>query len=239
MSKVTPSVRRRVSVVAGTAGLAAVGAAVSAGQAAADSGLPLNTNAVPALASLVTQYGEVAGVPIGGLPIVDKVPAVLGQPDRGRGPAQEAALAQDLTQNLTQDLPSVQTDGPDQMYGSGPMARSRLAGRESNRVTRATRATHTQHTAAVRPAPAAAPAPRAAQMPQSPYYYPGDNYYSADPYSDGYGTDAPSQADGPNQAPNSAPGQNSPGNVAKSLPLLSTLNRLPLVGGLTRLGTNS
>ncbi|OLE25979.1 MAG: hypothetical protein AUG49_09345 [Catenulispora sp. 13_1_20CM_3_70_7] len=87
MSKVTPSARRRVSVAAGTVGLAAVGAAMCAGQASAaesglpglaGGGLPLSTNALAAVKGLTAHNpDQVAGLPLAGLPVLGQVPAVL------------------------------------------------------------------------------------------------------------------------------------------------------------------
>lgn len=77
MSKVTPSALRGLSVAAGTVGLAAVGAAAVAGQAAAASsftpglgnGLPVSTNAVPAVLGAVAHNpGTIAGIPLSSLP---------------------------------------------------------------------------------------------------------------------------------------------------------------------------
>ncbi|MBS2538523.1 hypothetical protein KGQ20_37840, partial [Catenulispora sp. NF23] len=87
MSKVTPSALRGLSVAAGTVGLVAVGAAVAAGQAsAADSGLPgldgnglpVSTNAVPAVVGAVAHnHGTIAGIPLSGLPVVGQMSGML------------------------------------------------------------------------------------------------------------------------------------------------------------------
>jgi hypothetical protein len=83
MSKVTPSALRGLSVAAGTVSLAAVGAAVAAGPAAAAGlpglgGLPLSTNALSAVKGLVVHNpGQIAGMPIAGLPVVNQLPQVM------------------------------------------------------------------------------------------------------------------------------------------------------------------
>ena len=95
MSKVTPSALRGLSVAAGTVSLAAVGAAVAAGPAAAASGtpglpglggggLPLSTNALSAVKGLVAHNpGQIAGVPIAGLPVVNQLPQVMDSASPG------------------------------------------------------------------------------------------------------------------------------------------------------------
>src|SRR2546423_15224861 len=87
MSKVTPSARRRVSVAAGTVGLAAVGAAMCAGQASAaesglpglaGGGLPLSPHALAAVKGLAAHNpDQVAGPPLARLPVLGQVPAGL------------------------------------------------------------------------------------------------------------------------------------------------------------------
>lgn len=86
MSKVTPSALRGLSVAAGTVGLAAAGAALTAGQAcAAESGpslagggLPVSTNAVPAVAGAVAHnHGTIAGIPLSGLPFLGQLPGMV------------------------------------------------------------------------------------------------------------------------------------------------------------------
>lgn len=87
MSKVTPSALRGLSVAAGTVGLAAVGVAVAAGQACAaesglpgldGNGLPVSTNAVPAVMGAVAHnQGSIAGIPLRGLPVVGQLSGAL------------------------------------------------------------------------------------------------------------------------------------------------------------------
>lgn len=86
MSKLTPSALRGLSVAAGTVGLAAVGAAAMAGQASAaigtpnlaGNGLPVSTNAVPAvLGAVAHNNGTVAGIPLSGFPVFGQLPGMF------------------------------------------------------------------------------------------------------------------------------------------------------------------
>jgi hypothetical protein len=145
MSKVIPSALRGLSVAAGTVGLAAVGAAVAAGQAcAAESGpslagggLPVSTNAVPAVMGAVAHnHGTIAGIPLSGLPFLGQLPGMMDN----------ASPASDALPGLGYaDL------------GELPVTRSRpLPGAAPHGV----RTTHVaQHAAVAHAAPVAAPAP--------------------------------------------------------------------------------
>jgi hypothetical protein len=83
MSKVTPIARQSV-IAAGTVGLAVfgVGAGAVAAHAADNAtpgGLPLSTNAFPAVKNLLqNNHGTVAGVPLSGIPVVGSLPELLG-----------------------------------------------------------------------------------------------------------------------------------------------------------------
>ena len=161
MSKVTPSALRGLSVAAGTVGLAAAGAAAMAGQAcAAESGrtglagggLPVSTNAVPAvLGAVAHNHGTIAGIPLFSLPVLGQLPGMM----EVASPASDA-------------LPGLGYAEP----GELPVTRSRtVPGAES-----AARATHVaRHAAAAHhlAAPHAAPAtttrpPAAPAFPAAP-----------------------------------------------------------------------
>jgi hypothetical protein len=95
MTKVTPTARHR-AIAAGTVGLAALGAvagAVTSAHAAdlpgLSGGLPLSTNALEAVRGLVVHnQGNVAGMPLKGLPVVGEVSQLLA----AGGPAQGSPL---------------------------------------------------------------------------------------------------------------------------------------------------
>jgi hypothetical protein len=154
MSKVTPSALRGLSVAAGTVGLAAVGAAVMAGQASAaglgaaslaGGGLPVSTNAVPAvLGAVAHNQGTVAGMPLSNLPVIGQLP----------GMTDDAAPASDALPGLGYaDL------------GELPVTRSRpVPGSESARAPYVAR--HASPVSGV-PAPATPVAPVA---PAAPYF---------------------------------------------------------------------
>ena len=159
MSKVTPSALRGLSVAAGTVGLVAVGAAVAAGQAsAADSGLPgldgnglpVSTNAVPAVVGAVAHnHGTIAGIPLSGLPVVGQMSGML-----------------DSASPTADSLPGLGYAD----LGELPVGRSRpMPGRAAYAPQHAAPA-HTApfHTAAPVAAPAPAIPPAAAPMPQAP-----------------------------------------------------------------------
>ncbi|ACU69725.1 putative Fe-S oxidoreductase [Catenulispora acidiphila DSM 44928] len=154
MSKLTPSALRGLSVAAGTVGLAAVGAAAMAGQASAaigtpdlaGNGLPVSTNAVPAvLGAVAHNNGAVAGIPLSGFPVLGQLPGMF----------EDASPTPDALPGLGYaDL------------GELPLRRSRpMPGTEGLRTPYVP-----QHAA---PSAAAAPAapyfpPAAAPMPQAP-----------------------------------------------------------------------
>lgn len=150
MSKVTPSALRGLRVAAGTVGLAAVGAAAAAGQAcAAESGpslagggLPVSTNAVPAVfGALGHNHGMIAGIPLSQL---SRLPGLGPLP----GMLDSASPASDALPGLGHaDL------------GEVPLTRSRpVPGAQPQGV----RTTHVARHAAPKAAPApAAPAPAA------------------------------------------------------------------------------
>jgi hypothetical protein len=154
MSKVTPSALRGLSVAAGTVGLAAVGAALMAGQASAaelgtaglaGGGLPVSTNAVPALLGAAAHNrGTVAGMPLSNLPVIGQLP----------GMAEDASPASDALPGLGYaDL------------GELPVTRSRpMPGSEGVRTTYVAR--HAAPASGV-PAPAAPVAPAAPYFPSA------------------------------------------------------------------------
>lgn len=219
MSKVTPSALRGLSVAAGTVGLAAVGAAAMAGQAcAAESGvsglagggLPVSTNAVPAVFGAVAHnHGTIAGIPLSGLPVLSQLPGMMD----------DASPASDALPGLGYaDL------------GELPVTRSRLA--EPQRAAyvpqhAAVHATHAIRTdpATNAPAPAApaqaqtpAAAPAAAPMPQAP-------------------AQAPTQLPPAQAAAAKAGPLDNVTNALHGLPIAGQLTgpggSLPVVGGLT------
>ncbi|WP_194907681.1 hypothetical protein [Catenulispora rubra] len=216
MSKVTPSALRGLSVAAGTVGLAAVGAAAMAGQASAASGvsglagggLPVSTNAVPAVFGAVAHnHGTIAGIPLSGLPVLSELPGI----------ADDASPASDALPGLGYaDL------------GELPVTRSRVA--EAQRAAyvpqhAAVRTTHTVHAdpATSAPAPAApaqgpAAAPAAAPMPQAP-------------------AQAPTQLPPAQAAAAKAGPLDNVTNALHGLPIAGQLagpgGSLPVVGGLT------
>ncbi|MEY9855362.1 pyruvate/2-oxoglutarate dehydrogenase complex dihydrolipoamide acyltransferase (E2) component [Catenulispora sp. GAS73] len=217
MSKVTPSALRGLSVAAGTVGLAAVGAAAMAGQASAASGvpglagggLPVSTNAVPALFGAVAHnHGTIAGIPLSGLPVLSDLPGI----------ADDASPASDALPGLGYaDL------------GELPVTRSRVT--EPQRAAyvpqHAMRTTHAIHgdAATTAPAPAApaqgpapAAAPAAAPMPQAP-------------------AQAPTQLPPAQAAAAKAGPLDNVTNALHGLPIAGQLagpgGSLPVVGGLT------
>lgn len=149
MSKVTPSALRGLSVAAGTVGLAAAGAAAMAGQACAASsvtsglaggGLPVSTNAVPAvLGAVAHNHGTIAGIPISSLPVLSDLQSAMS----------DAAPAPDALPGLGYaDL------------GELPVTRSRpVPGAQSGQGAYVPR--HAVPAAAPHAAPAATPAPEA------------------------------------------------------------------------------
>ncbi|MEZ0113718.1 pyruvate/2-oxoglutarate dehydrogenase complex dihydrolipoamide acyltransferase (E2) component [Catenulispora sp. EB89] len=219
MSKVTPSALRGLSVAAGTVGLAAVGAAAMAGQASAasgvpglaDGGLPVSTNAVPAVFGAVAHnHGTIAGIPLAGLPVLSQLPGI----------ADDASPASDALPGLGYaDL------------GEVPLSRSRLT--EPQRAAyvpqHAMRTTHALHADPAATAPAAAPAapaqgpapaapPAAAPMPQAP-------------------AQAPTQLPPAQAAAAKAGPLDNVTNALHGLPIAGQLagpgGSLPVVGGLT------
>ncbi|MEY9934889.1 hypothetical protein ABH926_009560 [Catenulispora sp. GP43] len=150
MSKVTPSALRGLSVAAGTVGLAAVGAAAMAGQAdaavagpagLAGGGLPVSSNAVPAVFGAVAHNnGTIAGIPLSHFPVVSQLPGMMS----------DASPTSDSLPGLGYaDL------------GEVPLTRSRPVPGEQ--VAQGERTTHIARHAAPAPSfpPAAAPVPQA------------------------------------------------------------------------------
>lgn len=171
MSKVTPSALRGLSVAAGTVGLAAVGAAVAAGQAcAAESGpslagggLPVSTNAVPAVfGAFAHNHGTIAGIPLSQLSQLSQLPGVGQLPEM----LDNASPASDALPGLGYaDL------------GEVPGTRSRpVPGAEPQGVRTTHVARHAAPKAAPKPAapappasaPAVAPSPHAAAPAAAP-----------------------------------------------------------------------
>ena len=222
MSKVTPSALRGLSVAAGTVGLAAAGAAAMAGQAcAAESGvaglagggLPVSTNAVPAvLGAVAHNHGTIAGIPLSNLLVVGQLPEMLDN----------ASPASDALPGLGYaDL------------GELPVTRSRaIPGAEGVRTTHV--AQHAAPKAAPAPAiPAATPSfrPAAMPMPQAPAPAP-----AAAPVPNAQTGPLDNVASALHGLPIAGPGHSLPvvGGLMGGMPLNGALGGL--TGGLSRFG---
>ncbi|GAA1972825.1 hypothetical protein [Catenulispora subtropica] len=155
MSKVTPSALRGLSVAAGTVGLAAVGAAVAAAPAGAavpglsglgGGGLPLSTNALSAVKGLLSHNpGQIAGVPIAGLPGLSQLSDAMD----AAGPGVQAIPG---LSSLGFGAPSAET-------------RSRKVDDDHQSAAHAASAAKAAQTAATMPVPAAPGAPAAPAAP--------------------------------------------------------------------------
>ncbi|MFD0638544.1 hypothetical protein ACFQ9X_50285 [Catenulispora yoronensis] len=164
MSKVTPSALRALSVAAGTVGLAAVGAAAAAPAGAAaglpglGSGLPLSTNALSALKGLTAHNGgQIAGVPIAGLPVLAQLPEAMDAAGPGlqnvpglSGMDFGSPEAQTRSRLAEPGRPSPAHGGPGTMLPNGSATPSAAAAQTAQIIQAAA-------AQAAHPAPAAAP----------------------------------------------------------------------------------
>ncbi|MEY9888133.1 hypothetical protein ABIA35_002631 [Catenulispora sp. MAP12-49] len=220
MSKLTPSALRGLSVAAGTVGLAAVGAAAMAGQAAAaesgpaalaGGGLPVSTNAVPAVfGAMAHNQGTIAGIPLSHFPLFGQLPGMMN----------DASPSPDALPGLGYaDL------------GEVPLGRSRpLPGAQGVQGERTTHiARHAAPVAAMTPAAPAAPAAPVAPAVPAPSFPPAA---APVPQAPAPAAQAPKAQTGPlDSVTNALHGLPVLGGLAGNLPL----GGLPL-GGLTNLG---
>jgi preprotein translocase subunit SecG len=218
MSKVTPSALRGLSVAAGTVGLAAVGAAAMAGQAcAAESGvsglagggLPVSTNAVPAVFGAVAHnHGTIAGIPLSGLPVLSQLPGMMD----------DASPVSDALPGLGYaDL------------GELPVTRSRVAEPQRAAYVPQHAAVHAAHAIHADPA-TTAPAPAAPAQTPSPAAAPAAPMPQAP-------AQAPTQLPPAQAAAAKAGPLDNVTNALHGLPIAGQLagpgGSLPVVGGLT------
>ncbi|NUP52372.1 MAG: hypothetical protein HOW97_34375 [Catenulispora sp.] len=216
MSKVTPSALRGLSVAAGTVSLAAVGAAAAGpavaatglpGLGAGGGGLPLSTNALSAVTTLVAHNpGQIAGVPIASLPGVNQLPQVMADASPG-----------------LQYVPGLAGSVAD-----GPQTRSRAT--DYSHPSLAHSASHAIAAPWAPPAaPVAVPPPAVPPMPQMPPMPQNPPMPQAPPPA----TAPPAKADGPlEKVTDALPVKSLPvvGGLAGNLPGLGGLGGL---GGLT------